>query len=294
MKRFIPILVCLLTCLPAAAIPERIWEGTECRAKEVTLEAFLPEGTPRAAVIVCPGGSYHWLDEANEGVAVARWLSGQGIAAYLLRYRVAGKIEFVARFRRFSRGRRHPDMICDLQRAIQLVRERYDGPVGVMGFSAGGHLAMLAAERFSTNFLACYGIDPEVSLRPDFVAPVYPVVTFSDERYMHRRSCVGILGSDRDRVLRDSLSLELHVAPDGPPVFLLNCTDDPIVDYHNSLLLDSALSVNGVPHLYVRYATGGHGFGARRKKQNAETSAWQDSFLSWLNEVINKQEPYDN
>ena len=295
MKRLCLLLLPFLLTLSAAA-RERIWEGTACPDKAVTLDAFLPEGTPRAAVIVCPGGSYHWLDEKNEGEAVARWLSGQGIAAYVLRYRVAGKVELVARFRRFSRGNRFPDMLCDLQRSIQLVRERYQGPVGVMGFSAGGHLSMLSAEFFSTNFLAEYGIEPTVPLRPDFVAPIYPVVTFARREVMHRRSCKGIIGPvcQQTDALKDSLSLERHVPEDCPPVFLLNCTDDPIVDYHNSLLLDSALTATGVPHLYVHYATGGHGFGAEPGRQNEETSAWQDTFLAWLDQVLTQEEPYDN
>lgn len=288
MKKLLFTIVLLSIAVFSAASRERIWEGTACKDTTVTLEAFLPEGEPRAAVIVCPGGSYHWLDVQNEGVAVARWLAGEGISAYVLRYRTAGKVELVARFRRFIRGNRYPDMICDLQRAIQLVRERYNGPVGVMGFSAGGHLSMLSAEQFRTNFLALYDIEPAVSLRPDFAAPIYPVVTFTDQRYRHGRSRRGIIGpvSQQTQVMRDSLSLELHVPADCPPVFLLNCTDDPVVDYHNSLLLDSALTANDVPHLYVHYATGGHGFGAEPTKQNEETAAWQDTFIQWLEKEI--------
>lgn len=268
----------------AASAQQSVWEGTSCRNRSVTLTPYLPEGKPRAAVIVCPGGSYHWLDSYSEGECVARWLQQEGFAAYVLRYRVAGKFEFVARYRRWIRGNRHPDMICDLQRSIQLVRESYDGPVGVMGFSAGGHLVMTAGERFGTNFLSRYGIEPEVSLRPDFVVPVYPVVTLSDRRFSHERSALGILGEPRyrDRVLRDSLSLERHVRPDTPPVFLLNCKDDPVVDWHNSVLLDSALTAEGIPHVYLQMSSGGHGFGADASRQNEETAAWQPAFLKWI------------
>ena len=283
------ILAILLLSLAAPLFSqEKIWEGTSCRNKRVSLEAFLPEGTPRAAIIVCPGGSYHWLDEHSEGVCVAEWLQKNGIAAYLLRYRVAGKFEFAAKYRVIFRGRRHPDMICDLQRSIQLVRERYDGPVGVMGFSAGGHLVMSGGEFFRTNFLERYGITPEVSLRPDFVVPVYPVVTFTDKRYIHKRSCLGLLGEPRYRntALRDSLSLEHHVAPDTPPVFLVNCKDDPIVEWHNSVLLDSALTVKGIPHTYLQFNAGGHGFGADPERLGPETSSWQNAFLRWFENII--------
>ncbi len=283
-------LLLLLRLLPLQA-QERIWEGTACHKKGVTMESFLPEGEPRAAVIVCPGGSYHWLDYEAEGRKVGQWLASEGMAAYVLRYRVAGKFEFAAKYRLYLRGNRHPDMISDLQRAIQVVRSRYDGPLGVMGFSAGGHLVMSAGEFYGTNFLARYGLEPEVSLRPDFVVPVYPVVTLSDSRYVHRRSRLGLLGewTVLRQQMRDSLSLERHVRPDGPPVFLLNCVDDPIVDYHNSILLDSALTAAGVPHRYVQMQTGGHGFGADASRMNQETSAWQGAFLQWLGEnVLNK------
>ncbi len=280
--------ICIFLFLWFFSVPakaqERIWEGTACHARGVTLTEYLPEGAPSYAVIVCPGGSYHWLDKENEGAKVGQWLASEGIAAYVLHYRTAGKFEFAAKYRAILRGNCHPDMICDLQRAIQLVRERCPAPLGVMGFSAGGHLVMSAGEFFDTNFLSRYGIEPEVSLRPDFVAPIYPVVTLSDARYVHKRSRLGLLGewTVLRPEMRDSLSLERHVRPDTPPVFLLNCVDDPIVKYQNSELLDSALTAAGVPHLYTQYATGGHGFGADASRQNEESSQWQPLFMDWL------------
>lgn len=279
------LLLCLF-CLSASA-QEKIWEGTACTNRRVTLTAYLPEGEPRAAIVVCPGGSYHWHDLEAEGTKVAQWLASEGYAAYVLKYRAAGRFEFISKYRTLVRGRRHPDMICDLQRAIQLVRERYQGPVGAIGFSAGGHLVMSSAEFFGTNFLARYGIEPAVSLRPDFVAPIYPVVTLSAAP-AHKRSRLGLLGewTVNKQEMRDSLSLEKHVKANTPPVFLLNCVDDPIVDYRNSVLLDSALSAWSVPHLYTQYATGGHGFGADAARQNKETSQWQSAFLKWLDAVL--------
>ena len=179
MKRILNILL-LMVCFPGMA-QERIWEGTACHSRQVTMTAYLP------------------------------------YAAYVLRYRAAGKIEFVMKYRSLFRGNRHPDMICDLQRAIQLVRERYSGPVGAMGFSAGGHLVMSAGEYFDTNFLTRYGIEPSVSLRPDFVASIYPVVTLSAPP-VHKRSRLGLLGewTAMNPSMRDSLSLEHHVKADTP------------------------------------------------------------------------------
>ncbi len=285
MKRYLTIV--LLLCLGgplAVQAQENIWQGTSCKAKQATLTAYMPEGTPRAAVIICPGGNYHWLEKDAEGTKVAQWLVSEGYAAYVLRYRVAGKMEYVSKYRTVIRGNRHPDQICDLQRAIQLVRQRYNGPVGVLGFAAGGHLAAMSGAFFDTNFLERYNIKPEVSLRPDFLASIYPVVTLTDERYVHKRSRLGLMGERTVKriLLRDSLSMENHMRPDMPPVFLVNCADDPVIDAHNSQMLDSALRANRVPHRYLEFETGGHGFGADSTKMTPEVATWQQSFTDWL------------
>ena len=248
-----------------------------------TLTAYLPEGEPKAAVVVCPGGSYFWLDKVGEGQLVGEWLASQGIAAYVLYYHTAGVPDFITSYRLLFRGVRHPDMIADLQWAIQLVRARYDGPVGAMGFSAGGHLVMSAAEFFGTDFTKA---NAGANLRPDFVAPIYPVVSMRAP-CTHKRSRIGLLGEGRtgNQALRDSLSLELHVRPDTPPVFLLRCDDDPVVDPQNADLLDAALTEKGVPHRTIRYRTGGHGFGAAKEKFTEETAGWQAAFLDWIEEI---------
>lgn len=270
----------------------RIWQGTDVKARGVTLTPYLPQNTPFAAVIVCPGGSYCWHDMAAEGTAVARWLQQNGIAAFVLKYRVQGVFPYIFHTRLVSRGHRHPDMIEDLQRAIQMVRESATAygidpnKVGVMGFSAGGHLVMSGGEYFHTDFLASRGITSKVSLRPDFVVSVYPVVSLSAP-CTHKRSRRALLGEYRKhrQMLRDSLSLEKHVPVDCPPIFLINCTDDPIVHYHNSELLDSALTAKGVPHVYIQYQTGGHGFGADDTKGTEECRAWKQEFLQWLKKL---------
>ena len=89
--------------------------------------------------------------------------------------------------------------------------------------------------------------------------------------------------------MRDSLSLQHHVTADMPPVFLMNCVDDPIVDYHNSVLMDSALTLHQVPHRYVQYRTGGHGFGTTWSKTTQEASHWFDEFLRWLHQLVNSK-----
>ena len=279
-KCLIIALVLLCTALRAQTV--RIWDGMPVHAAS-TLTAYLPEGEPKAAVVVCPGGSYFWLDKVAEGRLVGEWLASEGIAAYVLLYRTAGWFDFAFGTRALFGGNQHPDMIADLQRALQLVRAQYDGPVGAMGFSAGGHLVMSGGEFFGTDFT---GIPSDASLRPDFVAPVYPVVSMR-EPCTHNRSRRGLLGEGRmdDPSLRDSLSLERHVRPDTPPVFLVRCDDDPVVDPMNADLLDIALTEKGVPHRTIRYRTGGHGFGADKGKMTEETACWQAEFLDWLEEI---------
>ncbi len=292
MKRNIRIIMTIVSMLSMlsgyADAGINIWEGTACN-KKVKLTPYLAEGDNNIACIVCPGGSYFWLDTKTEGIGVAEWLQKEGISAFVLEYRVGGVPAFITHHRLFSRGNRYPDMLQDLHRAIELVRENAEEfkidpeKLGVMGFSAGGHLTAMSGIYFDTDFLSQYGIEPEVSLKPDFIAPIYPVVTMTDN-CVHKRSRRGILGEGRSisKEMKDSLSLEKHVRGDMPPTYLMNCVDDPIVHYHNSELLDSAMTAKGVDHRYVRYQTGGHGFGATPSKTTSEAIAWKDDFLDWL------------
>lgn len=274
--------------------PVHIWKGTGAGASRVTLTPYLPAGVPKAAIIVCPGGSYFWLDKRTEGHGVAKWLSSNGIAAFVLRYRVAGAWSFITGDRALFPHDQYPDMITDLQRAIQLIRENaqeYNCPpdkIGVMGFSAGGHLAMSSGVYHKIDFLAMAGICSTVSLRPDFVVPVYPVVTLCHPEYTHKRSRRGLLGEWRknSKRMRDRLSLEKNIPEDCPPTFLMNCVDDPIVKYQNSELLAKALADKKITHKYIQYKTGGHGFGATKEKTTEEAIAWCGEFLEWLDKTI--------
>jgi len=121
--------------------------------------------------------------------------------------------------------------------------------------------------------------------RPDFVVPVYPVVTLRQAPYVHKRSRRALLGEYRkwNQMWRDSLSLEEHITSTMPPTFLVNCQDDPIVHYHNSELLDSALTAHQIPHRYLQFNTGGHGFGSDTIKAGPEAIAWKKAFIDWVN-----------
>lgn len=268
-----------------------LWQDTHIPyGNQVTLTPYVADNNETGlAVIVCPGGSYSWLDKENESDKVAQWLQGNGITAFVLRYRVIGFNAYLWHYRILFRGKQYPDMITDTQRALQWVREHVEeyhidpDKVGMMGFSAGGHLVMSAACFNEHDYLKANGIKTDVSLRPAFVASIYPVVTMR-EPYVHKRSRRALLSEQRhhDPMMIDSLSLERHIPANCPPVFLVNCVDDPTVEYHNSVLLDSALTANEVNHRYIQYQTGGHGFGVSDEKGTAECRQWRQEFLEWI------------
>lgn len=245
------------------------------------LTPYIIGGDNNIGVVVCPGGSYFWHDSETEGHEVAKWLNNNGISAFVLDYRTAYVPAFIFHHRYLFRGNRYPDPQDDLRQAIKIVRENASEfgvdstKIGAMGFSAGGHLVMSSAELF----------DPQY--RPNFIVPIYPVVTMT-EKCVHKRSRRGLLGDNKqnDPELKNLLSLERHVPEDCPPVFLVNCKDDPIVDYHNSVLLDSALTSKNIPHQYLLFETGGHGFGASETKGSAECREWKEAFLNWIKTIF--------
>lgn len=232
------------------------------------------------AIVVCPGGSYSWLDKKVEGDSVAIWLQSEGINAYVLRYRVPAA-STVTGLRVLGMGSHWPAPLSDVENALRFVYEHaeQDGVdttlIGVMGFSAGGHLAMSSYVYNRTPY------------RPSFLCPIYPVVTLSDSILTHRRSRRGLLGwwGQFNRDKQEALSLEKHIPTDCPPVFMVNSVDDPVVLYQNSLLLDSALTAQHIEHTYIQYQTGGHGFGASETKGTAECHQWKKDFLQWISNL---------
>ena len=222
------------------------------------------------AMIICPGGSYHHLGMKHEGHNVAQWLNQHGIAAYVLRYRIG------------ANGYHHPAMLQDVQQAMRYVRSQHkDIKLGLIGFSAGGHLVAMAAEFHQHNSLAAHMSVSPNTLRPDFVVPVYPVVSMRPP-VAHARSRKNLISRNASQTMIDSLSLELHVPSNMPPTLLIATQDDPVVNPKNSIMLDSALTANQINHKFVFFEEGGHGFG--HKPNNTKAPKWEPILLQWLSE----------
>ena len=253
-----------------------LWPGKDFPEGTVrpTLTAHLPPpGKPaRASVVVCPGGGYGHLAVDHEGRQVAEWLNGLGIAAFVLRYR-------------HGKPHRHPEPLMDAQRALARVRhdaakwELDPDRIGILGFSAGGHLASSAGTLFHEG-------DPEaedpldrVSCRPDFMILVYPVITLEGEA-AHRGSRRNLLGDDPAPELIERLSTHRQVTKRTPPTFLVHATDDRGVPVENTLLFYRALVKAGVPAELHVFPKGGHGFGLGKKGSSA--AAWPGLCARWL------------
>ena len=249
------------------------------KGKSSRLDYYKPiDKSSDAAVIVCPGGSYHHLGMGHEGKDVALWFCSKGISAFVLKYRVSGN------------GWHHPAMLEDIQRAVQLVRQNAASyginpdKIGAIGFSAGGHLVLMAAEFSGQDELKKLGIDAGVSLAPNFIVPVYPVVSMQDD-IAHVRSRKSLLDKDQSQARKDMLSLELHADKIKCPVFLITNKDDRTVDWHNSERMDMAMSRAGVAHVFVLGEKGDHGFGMGNN-EFVHTTKWNDNLLlPWLKEI---------
>ena len=256
--------------------------GMETNIRD-TILYFFPAARKTAekapCVIICPGGSYHHLGMKNEGFSSARWFSSIGVSAFVLQYRVAYNCHHF------------PEQLEDVQMAIAHVRENADGyginaeKVGAIGFSAGGHLVTMAGELSAENQLEKLGVSTKESLRPDFIMPIYPVVSMQDDiaHRWSRRSLLGHKAHTQER--KDALSMEnpANIPGDMPPVFLLACEDDPVVLYENSVRLARTLSQKGVDHVFVSYAEGGHGFGMMPNADIMRKHRWNDErLLPWL------------
>lgn len=246
-------------------------------AKDIpTLTPFhpRPEKATGAAIVICPGGGYGHL-AAHEGEGYARWFNEQGITAFVLKYRLG------------SDGYRHPVMLQDAARAVRYVRanatEWQLDPkrIGIIGSSAGGHLASTLLTHFDAGDSNATDVVERQSSRPDLGILCYAVITMGD--FTHRGSKNNLLGTNAAPELVQELSNELQITPNTPPCFLWHTVEDKTVAVENSLLFAAALRKAGVPFDLHLYQKGGHGLGlGSRQYDPAKFHPWTQDCLYWL------------
>jgi acetyl esterase/lipase len=239
-----------------------------------SIEVFQPkpERNTGIAVLVCSGGSYSAVADYAEGYPAAKKLASAGINVFVLHYRLP-----------------KPDMmdhkeigpLQDAQRALQYIKENAKtwsidtAKVGIMGFSAGGHLASTVATHYNKNYIPNPGL---INLRPAFLVLAYPVISFADS-ITHMPSRQQLIGPDITNEKIEEFSNELHISPQSPPTFITHALDDKEVKIDNSILFIAALNKNHVPVECFFYAKGGHGYGINNKTSDVQ---WIDECIKWL------------
>jgi acetyl esterase/lipase len=249
----------------------RLWVGQAPGQKGTqpedtpALERVRPKGEATgAAMLICQGGGYAGLAE-HEGLPVAHWLAGQGITAFVLRYRFAPRYP-------------HPYPWIDAKRAMRVIRERAStwnleaDRVGILGFSAGGHLAASVATRYDKGDKFAADRVERKSCRPDLQVLIYPVITLGKHTDPGTRA--NLLGTRPDEQLVEELSLETQVNAKTPPAFLVHSVCDKVVPVENSDLYEKALKKAGVECAYLRLKQGAHGFGLH--------PGWTEACAAWL------------
>ena len=238
------------------ATPEKSTEGHVSNVHHPTLTVYpAPAGTAAGtAVVICPGGGYGVLSIEKEGTEPARWFNALGVTAFVLKYRMA------------EYG--HPAPLRDVLRAMRLVRSRAaefgvrTDRIGVMGFSAGGHLASCAGTLYDAPEGRTGAALDAISARPDFLLLIYPVITLKDP-YAHAGSRRNLLGEHPAKAAIEHLSTELQVTANTPPAFLLTSFEDHTVPAENSIGFFEAMRRAGVPAELHAFEKGPHGVGLR-------------------------------
>ncbi len=247
--------------------------GWITKVSKPTITPFFPEPGKAngAAVIVIPGGAYSGIANNHEGIDVAKKFVESGVTAFLLKYRLPDD--------RIMKDRAIGP-IQDAQRAIQIIRERASewqldtGRIGVIGFSAGGHLASTLGTHYDHSYI---DNKKQVNLRPDFMILIYPVINMGE--YTHMGSKTNLIGKDADVKQVERFSNEKQVRNTTPPVFLIHAQDDAAVPVQNSLSFYEHTLKNKVKAEMYLYQQGGHGFGMYNK---AEKEQWFERLLNWL------------
>jgi len=237
-----------------------------------TLEIYLPEkeNAAGAAVVICPGGGYAVVVYQGEGVQTAKEFARNGVAAFVIKYRLPNDSTMIDK---------KIGPLQDAQQAIKIVRENASkwginaNKIGIMGFSAGGHLASTAATHFNKAFIEN---DNNTNLRPDFQILIYPVISMQDS-LTHSGSRTGLLGEHASKEIIDDFSNELQVSENTSPAYITQAGDDKVVDVDNSIVYWEALRHHNVPAELHIYPNGNHGFVLRQP-----TEEWMKPIFKWM------------
>lgn len=276
---FLIVITVFVSVVAAAQVPIRLWEADAPNAigKEAqdipTITPFLPSKdiATGAAVLVLPGGGYARLSDVKEGSDVAKWLNSLGIAAFVLKYRLGPRYN-------------QPNQLIDAARALRTIRFRAkewgldEKRIGILGFSAGGHLASTLSTKFDSGNSNSVDEIERISSRPDLQILIYPVITMGV--LTHKGSKLNLLGENPTAELIQKYSNELQVTKDTPPAFVVHTMTDAGVPVENSMLYVSALRKNGVPFEVHLYEQGPHGFGLA--PTNPYLASWAGRCADWL------------
>ena len=236
---------------------------------DITIHLPAPGTANGSAVLICPGGGYGCLCSSYEGHDIANWLNGYGIAGIVLKYRL--------------NPYRHPIPLQDAQRAMRLIRLNANewgidkDRIGVMGFSAGGHLASTLGTHFDSGDPASTDPAGVFGCRPDFMILVYPVISMGLKA--HVGSVHNLLGPNPTQEERDYVSNELQVTSSTPPAFIAHSVKDSVVSVENSRVFYAALKAKGIPAEYFELTKGDHGLGCGK---SPEWESWQAECVKWL------------
>jgi acetyl esterase/lipase len=254
----------------------RVWVRFGVTKPEVAVYLPTKQYATGQAVLICPGGGY-WFETADlEGTDVASYLNSIGVAAIILKYRLPLKESCI-----------DPSMapLMDAQRAMRLVRHNASkwnidrNKIGVMGFSAGGHLASTLGTHFDLGKPNTSDSIERISCRPDFMILMYPVVSFADS-VTHKGSRRQLLGDQPSVEKINFFSNNLHVNSQTPPTFILHANDDAVVPVENAFLMNKALRLNKIPCEMHILSEGGHGFGIAA--DNVHVGNWTNDLKLWL------------
>lgn len=276
---FLTIVIAVFMGITNAQTPIRLWEGDAPNAngkEAIDIPTLTPFIAPKdkatgAAIVVLPGGGYRNLSDVKEGSVVAGYLNSIGVSAFVLKYRLGPKYG-------------QPNQLLDASRAMRIVRSRANewgidaNRIGILGFSAGGHLASTMATHFDTGNTNSTEEIEKMSSRPDLQILIYPVITMGE--FTHKGSKQNLLGENPSEELIKKYSNELQITKETPPAFIVHGVDDKTVPVENSLQYVQALRKNGVPFEFHLYERGPHGFGLGGN--DPILSTWKDRLTAWL------------